>query len=80
MVSSPPGRIASLGNAGGCPGRKRVAALAGAQFVVTKEYVDARTHSQLRRVEGRARVEEIARMLGGKTESALAHAETLLRG
>ena len=58
----------------------QVAALAGAQFVVTKEYVDARTHSQLRRVEGRARVEEIARMLGGKTESALAHAETLLRG
>jgi DNA repair protein RecN (Recombination protein N) len=58
----------------------QVAALAGAQFVVTKEYVDARTHSQLRQVEGRARVEEIARMLGGKTESALAHAETLLRG
>ena len=58
----------------------QVAALAGAQFVVTKEYVDARTHSQLRRVEGRARVEEIARMLGGKSESALAHAETLLRG
>jgi DNA repair protein RecN (Recombination protein N) len=58
----------------------QVAATAGAQFVVTKEYADGRTLSQLRRVEGKARVEEIARMLGGKTESALAHARTLLKG
>src|SRR4029453_1148312 len=53
----------------------QVAAVADAQFVVTKEYLNARTHSQLRRVEGRARVEEIARMLGGKGDSARAHAE-----
>jgi len=57
----------------------QVAALADAQFVVTKEYADGRTLSQLRGVEGKARVEEIARMLGGKTESALAHAKTLLK-
>ena len=56
----------------------QVAALAAAQFVVTKEYTDGRTISQLCGVEGKARVEEIARMLGGKTESALAHALTLL--
>jgi DNA repair protein RecN (Recombination protein N) len=57
----------------------QVAALADAQFVVTKEYAEGRTLSQLRGVEGKARVEEIARMLGGKTESALAHAKTLLK-
>ena len=57
----------------------QVAALADAQFVVTKDYADGRTLSQLRGVEGKARVEEIARMLGGRTESALAHAKTLLR-
>jgi len=56
----------------------QVAAVADAQFVVTKDYAKERTVSQLEKVEGKARVEEIARMLGGKTESALAHARTLL--
>ena len=58
----------------------QVAAAAAAQFVVTKEFRDERTHSCLAAVEGKARVEEIARMLGGKTESALAHARELLKG
>jgi len=58
----------------------QVASQADAQFVVTKEYADGRTVSQLCGVQGKARVEEIARMLGGKTESALAHAKTLLTG
>ncbi len=57
----------------------QVAAVADAQFVVTKEFARDRTISRLERVEGKARVEEIARMLGGKTESAVAHARTLLR-
>jgi len=56
----------------------QVAAQAGAQFVVTKEFTKDRTVSQLERVEGKARIEEIARMLGGKSDSALAHAQTLL--
>ncbi len=56
----------------------QVAAKADAQFVVTKEYANERTVSQLHRVEGKARVEEIARMLGGKGASALAHARVLL--
>ena len=56
----------------------QVAALADAQFVVTKEFTRDRTISQLTPVAGKARVEEIARMLGGKTDSALAHAKTLL--
>ena len=58
----------------------QVAALADAQFVVTKEFTRDRTISQLTPVAGKARVEEIARMLGGKTDSALAHARTLLGG
>jgi DNA repair protein RecN (Recombination protein N) len=56
----------------------QVAAAANAQFVVSKEFVNDRTLSRLTAVEGKARIEEIARMLGGKTESALNHARTLL--
>ena len=56
----------------------QVASKGDTQFVVTKEYANERTVSQLRKVEGKARVEEIARMLGGKSDSALAHARTLL--
>ena len=57
-----------------------VAAAASSHFVVTKEVAHGRTHSQLREVAGKARQEEIARMLGGKSESALKHAATLLKG
>jgi DNA repair protein RecN (Recombination protein N) len=56
----------------------QVAAAAAAQYVVTKQYTGERTLSHLTEVKGKARIEEIARMLGGKTESALAHARTLL--
>ncbi len=56
----------------------QVAAAARSQYVVTKEFRDERTHSHLAAVEGEARVEEIARMLGGKSASALAHARELL--
>jgi DNA repair protein RecN (Recombination protein N) len=57
----------------------QVAAAAATQFVVTKEVVQGRTHSRLSEVSGKARQEEIARMLGGKSESALKHAATLLK-
>jgi DNA repair protein RecN (Recombination protein N) len=57
----------------------QVAAAAETQFVVTKEVVAGRTHSRLSAVSGKARQEEIARMLGGKTDSALKHAATLLK-
>ena len=57
----------------------QVAAAAATQFVVTKEVKGGRTHSRLREVTGKARKEEIARMLGGKTETALRHAATLLK-
>ena len=57
----------------------QVAAAATTQFVVTKEVVSGRTFSELREVKGKTRQEEIARMLGGQSESALKHAATLLR-
>ncbi|MDQ2825088.1 MAG: DNA repair protein RecN [Verrucomicrobiota bacterium] len=57
-----------------------VAAAASTHFVVTKEVVRGRTHSQLHEVTGKARQEEIARMLGGKSESALKLAGSLLEG
>jgi DNA repair protein RecN (Recombination protein N) len=56
-----------------------VAANASSHFVVTKEVVRGRTHSQLHEITGKARQEEIARMLGGKGESALQLAATLLK-
>ena len=56
----------------------QVAASARAQFVVTKDFSSGRTVSTLTEVEGEDRAAEIARMLGGKGASALAHAKTLL--
>lgn len=56
----------------------QVAARAEAQFVVAKATTGQRTTSTLTAVSGRARLEEIARMLGGGGDSALAHARTLL--
>ncbi|HVF73375.1 MAG TPA: DNA repair protein RecN [Chthoniobacterales bacterium] len=57
----------------------QVAAAALRQFVVTKEVLQGRTHSRLTEVSGKARQEEIARMLGGRSDSALKHAATLLK-
>jgi DNA repair protein RecN (Recombination protein N) len=56
----------------------QVAATAASHFVVTKEVVCGRTFSNLREVTAKARREEIARMLGGKSESALKLAASLL--
>ena len=57
----------------------QVAAQAQTQFFVSKDFASGRTVSTLTEVKGKARIEEIARMLGGKTDSALAHAKTLLQ-
>jgi DNA repair protein RecN (Recombination protein N) len=56
-----------------------VAASASSHFVVTKDVVRGRTFSNLQEVTGKARREEIARMLGGRSESALQLAESLLK-
>jgi len=57
----------------------QVAAAAATQFVVTKEVARGRTFTELHEVKGKARQEEIARMLGGKSDSAMKHAATLLK-
>ena len=56
-----------------------VAARASSHFVVTKEVSRGRTFSNLREVTGKARQEEIARMLGGKSDSAMQLAASLLK-
>ena len=58
----------------------QVAAAGTYHFFVSKEVADGRTRTSLAEVLGRARVEEIARMLGGKSKSAIDHAKELLEG
>lgn len=58
----------------------QVASLAGSHFVVTKEIEGDRTKSHIREVADEERIEELARMLGGKLESAREHARNLLAG
>ncbi|HYK23201.1 MAG TPA: DNA repair protein RecN [Candidatus Acidoferrum sp.] len=57
----------------------QVAAIASSHFVVTKDVSGGRTFSNLRKVTGKTRQEEIARMLVGKSESALKLAASLLK-
>jgi DNA repair protein RecN (Recombination protein N) len=57
----------------------QVAATASSHFVVAKEVVRGRTFSNLHEVTSKARQEEIARMLGGKGESAMRLAASLLK-
>ena len=56
----------------------QLASLARSQFVVAKEFDEHRTRSTLREVKQQERVDELARMLGGSTDSARKHAESLL--
>ncbi len=57
----------------------QVAAAASSHFVVTKDVSRGRTFSSLHEVIGKGRQEELARMLGGKSESALKLAASLLK-
>jgi DNA repair protein RecN (Recombination protein N) len=57
----------------------QVAACADHHFVVAKRRQGDATLSDIHAVDGESRVAEIARMLGGETLSAMAHAQTLLR-
>lgn len=58
----------------------QVAAVAHCHYVVRKEFEGEKTRSLLRKVEGKHRVAEIARMLGGGGEPELALAGNLLAG
>ena len=58
----------------------QVAAAATNHFFASKDVTGGRTRTELTEVIGNQRVEELARMLGGKSKSALEHAKELLRG
>lgn len=55
-----------------------VAAAAEAHYVVTKDVQGGRSISAMHKLEGKERVSELARMLGGQSEAARKHAEALL--
>ena len=57
----------------------QVAAPADAHYVVTKQIRDGRTISHITLLDRKARVTEIARMLGGQSDAARKHAEALLK-
>jgi DNA repair protein RecN (Recombination protein N) len=57
----------------------QVAAAASRHFYVSKAVTEGRTRTSLTEVVGESRVDELARMLGGKTKSALEHAKELLQ-
>jgi DNA repair protein RecN (Recombination protein N) len=56
-----------------------VAACGDAHFVVTKQVSEGRTISEMELLDKSARVDELARMLGGISAAARKHAEALLR-
>jgi DNA repair protein RecN (Recombination protein N) len=57
----------------------QVAAAASRHFSVSKTVTEGRTKTSLTEVTGENRVEELARMLGGRTKSAIEHARELLK-
>ncbi|MBV9392415.1 MAG: DNA repair protein RecN [Verrucomicrobia bacterium] len=56
----------------------QVAAAASRHFCVQKELSEGRTRTYLFEVTGERRIDELARMLGGKSKSAIGHAKELL--
>jgi DNA repair protein RecN (Recombination protein N) len=57
----------------------QVAAPADAHYVVSKQVKDGRTISEIRLLDKKSRVTELARMLGGQSDAARKHAEALLK-
>lgn len=58
---------------------QQIAALADHHYLVEKYFSDGRTRTRLTLLSGEARVDEIARMLGGDPQSARAHAREMLK-
>jgi DNA repair protein RecN (Recombination protein N) len=57
----------------------QVAAAASRHFNVSKAVIDGRTRTSLTEVTAENRIEELARMLGGRSKSAMEHARELLK-
>jgi DNA repair protein RecN (Recombination protein N) len=58
----------------------QVAAPASAHYVASKQVKAGRTISEITLLEAKARVTELARMLGGQSDAARRHAEAMLKG
>ena len=58
---------------------QQIAALADHHYLVEKSFDGERTRTRLTPLTGEARVNEIARMLGGDPESARVHAREMLK-
>jgi len=56
-----------------------VAAYASTHYLVSKQLKSGRTLSEIKRLEPKERVDELARMLGGQSEAARKHAEELFK-
>lgn len=56
-----------------------VAAAANTHFLVKKEIRNGRTYAAIELLAGENRVYELARMIGGKSETAIQHAKALLK-
>ncbi len=59
---------------------QQIAALADHHFLVEKYFDGERTRTRMTELKGEARINEIARMLGGDPESARSHAREMLKG
>ena len=59
----------------------QIAAQADRHFQITKEFRENRTFTRIDPLTGEARIDEIARMMGGSriTEAALRHAREMLQ-
>jgi DNA repair protein RecN (Recombination protein N) len=57
----------------------QVAAAGAAHYVVSKQVKDGRTISEISLLNKKDRVAELTRMLGGQTDAARKHAESLLK-
>ncbi len=60
----------------------QIASQGQTHFVVSKDIIDGRTQSMISELDAEARVQEIARLLGGReiTPRAVAHAREMLKG
>ncbi len=56
----------------------QIAGQAESHYYISKYVKEGKTFTSVEKIEGKQRVDEIARMLGGETETALAHAREML--
>jgi DNA repair protein RecN (Recombination protein N) len=56
----------------------QIASKASHHFYISKNVRDGKTFTEVEKIDGDKRVEETARMLGGESAKALAHAKEML--